>query len=165
MYDKKKKVNVLFVCMGNICRSPAAEAILKSQSQENHSLNLYVESCGLGDWHVGRPADTRMKEACASRGIPLTGVAQQFSQEFLDRFDYILAADNEVLQHLYRYARTPKEKSKICLMTKYSLLYADRDVPDPYYDGLHGFEVVLDMLEDSCKGLVDYLGVNTIIKP
>ena len=155
MQNIKKKINVLFVCMGNICRSPAAEAILKSRSQQSSSLNLYVESCGMGSWHVGHSADSRMKEACESRGIFLTGVAQQFNQEFLDRFDYLLAADEEVLQHLYRYARTPEEKLKICLMTKYSPLYAEKDVPDPYYGGSNGFEVVIDMLEDSCKGLID----------
>jgi protein-tyrosine phosphatase len=148
---------VLFVCMGNICRSPAGEGILKYLVQKDPSLQVYVESCGIGDWHIGRSPDQRMQQASTARGIALTSKAQQFQKNFFDHFDYILAADKEVLKHLYYYAKTPEQKAKVFLMTDFSLSYKHQDVPDPYCQGEGAFELVLDMLEDSCKGLLKHI--------
>jgi protein-tyrosine phosphatase len=152
-----ESVRILFVCMGNICRSPAAEGILKHFVQQDPSLNIYVESCGIGNWHVGHPPDWRMQEASKLRGIPLLSRAQQFQMKFFDHFDYILAADKEVLRDLYRFALTPEQKNKVALMTSFSFHYKGEEVPDPYYRGDPAFEIVLDMLEDSCRGLIDYI--------
>ncbi|CUI16428.1 low molecular weight protein-tyrosine-phosphatase [Candidatus Protochlamydia naegleriophila] len=151
-----KTVRVMFVCMGNICRSPAAEGILKHLAQ-NESLSLHVESCGVGDWHVGQAPDRRIQEASKARGIVLTSRAQQFQKDFFDHFDYILVADKEVLKFLYQYARTPEYKAKIALMTEFSSLYKGQDVPDPYYQPGGAFELVLDMLEESCEGLLNHI--------
>jgi protein-tyrosine phosphatase len=153
----KKNLKVLFVCLGNICRSPAGEGILKHLLVQNPSLDVTVASCGMGDWHVGHAADARMQEAIKMRGITLTSRAQKFQREFLDQFDYILAADKEVLTQLYHYAQTPQQKSKISLMTEFSSIYKGQEVPDPYYEEQRGFEFVIDMLEDSCQGLVEHL--------
>lgn len=152
----KKEVRILFVCLGNICRSPAAEGILKHLNDKNPALKIYVESCGIGDWHVGRGADSRMKETAALRGIKLDGKAQQFDNAFFYAFDLILASDREVQHFLHHYAQ-PDQKSKIHLMTEFSPTYHGQDVPDPYYGGAQGFDHVMDILEDSCVGLIEFL--------
>lgn len=144
-------VAVLFVCLGNICRSPAGEGILKLQAKDN---NIHIESCGLGDWHVGQFPDGRMRDAAMERGVVLTSRAQQFKEEFFDRFDYILAVDNEVLHSLYRYAKTPEHRVKIYLITAFSSSYPNQEIPDPFYGGRVDFDRVLDMLEDSCEGIL-----------
>lgn len=154
---KKGEIRVLFVCMGNICRSPAGEGILRHFASQDPSLAVYVESCGIGDWHIGQAPDRRIQEASKARGIVLTSLAQQFQHAFLDEFDYILAADKEVLKFLYHYAKTPNQKTKIFLMTAFSPIYAGQEVPDPYYQSNGAFELVLDMLEDSCQGLLQYI--------
>lgn len=153
----KKNISVLFVCMGNICRSPAGEGILKHLANQDSSLNLNVESCGIGDWHVGQAPDFRIQEAAQLRGITLTSRAQQFQHIFLDQFDYVLAADKEVLKFLYHYAKTSEQKNKIFLMTAFSSIYKEQEVPDPYYQSHGAFEFVLDVLEDSCQGLIHHI--------
>lgn len=153
------KVNsVLFVCLGNICRSPAAEGFLRNLSAKDPDLNnLQIESCGLGEWHVGQLPDERMREASKNRSVILSSRAQQFQREFFDRFDLILAADNEILNELYRHAKTPEHKAKIHLITHFSSCYKGEDIPDPYYQGDAGFQNVLDIIEDSCEGLINYI--------
>lgn len=150
--------SVLFVCLGNICRSPAAEGILRRMAAGKPQFeHLKIASCGLGDWHIGRLPDSRMREAAQTRGMDLTSRAQLFRPSFLDQYDYILAADRAVLNDLFRFAKTPQQKAKIHLITAYSSLYKDQEVPDPYYGGDMGFELVLDMLEDACQGLLDQI--------
>lgn len=152
-----KEIRILFVCMGNICRSPAGEGLLKHLAAQDTSLKIYAESCGIGDWHIGQAPDRRIQEASAVRGITLMGLAQQFQRSFLDRFDYILAADKEVLNFLYHYAKHPDQKSKISLMTAFASIYQGEEIPDPYYKSDGAFELVLDMLEDSCHGLLQHI--------
>lgn len=149
-----KKTSVLFVCMGNICRSPAGEAILRHLAAQNADLKIDVESCGIGDWHIGQPPDPRIQEAANNRGIYLESRAQVFQKSYFDRFDYILVADKEIIKFLYRYAKTPEHKAKILLMTAFSSLYQGQEIPDPYYIAGGAFDLVLDMLEDSCHGLL-----------
>lgn len=150
--------NILFVCLGNICRSPAAEGILRHMVAKNPQFaDIEVQSCGLGSWHVGQLPDARMQESARNRGVILSSRAQQFTSEFLDHFDYILAADREVLNALYQFAQTSEEKAKMHLITAFSSSYQGEDVPDPYYGGDASFERVLDMLEDSCEGLLEHL--------
>lgn len=156
---KQKEVSVLFVCMGNICRSPAGEGILKHLVEQDPLLKISIESCGIGDWHIGQAPDHRMQEASKARGIPLTSRAKQFQDQFFDEFDYILAADKEVLKVLYHYAKTANQKAKIFLMTAFSSIYHGEEIPDPYYDSNGAFELVLDMLEESCQGLLQHLRV------
>jgi protein-tyrosine phosphatase len=158
----KSRTNVLFVCMGNICRSPAGEGILKHlTAHEDPPLAVHVESCGIGDWHLGQAPDWRIQEASKARGIVLTGKAQQFQHSHFDQFDYILAADMEVLKFLYHHAETPDHKAKIHLMTAFSSLYAGQEIPDPYYQTSGAFELVLDMLEESCIGLLQHIRQGT----
>lgn len=149
---------VLFVCLGNICRSPAAEAILRHMAnKDNIAQDLHIRSCGLGSWHTGQMPDARMQEVAKRRGFIMSSRAQQFQSEFFDRFDFILVADHEVLNVLYRYAIKPEHKSKLHLITAFSSSYKDEEIPDPYYGSEPSFELVLDMLEDSCEGLLEHI--------
>ena len=149
---------ILFVCLGNICRSPAGEGIMRHRIQEVPELNsLRIESCGTGDWYIGHLPDERMRNASSQRGVNLSSIAQRFKPRFFEEFDYILAADHAVLNDLYRHAKTPEHRAKVHLITHFSTLYKDEEVPDPYYGGEAGFELVLDMLEDSCQGLIHHL--------
>lgn len=150
--------SILFVCLGNICRSPAAEGLLRKLSeQEAIAEALHIESCGMGDWHIGQLADERMRHAAEGRGVILSSRAQQFHPSFLEKFDFILAADNEVLNDLYRHAKNPEHKAKIHLITAFSTCYKGHEIPDPYYGGEGGFEQVLDMIEDACLGLIAHI--------
>jgi protein-tyrosine phosphatase len=147
---------VLFVCLGNICRSPAGEGILRHKAVEiGLQDKVHVESCGLGDWHINQPPDERMRQAAKKRGIELNSRAQQFRTPFFDQFDLILAADNEVLLPLIKATKTAEEKDKVMLMTAFSEQYKNKEVPDPYYGGEDGFEFVLDMLEDVSNGIIE----------
>lgn len=148
-------VAVLFVCLGNICRSPAGEAILRHMTEKHpRHKDIIVKSCGTGDWHLGHSPDERMREAALQRGVILDNKAKLFELEFFKHFDYILAADFEVLAHLLRIAPSAEDQQKVHLMTKFSSKYQGKEVPDPYYMGGPAFDLVLDILEDSCEGLL-----------
>ncbi|MEM1282155.1 MAG: low molecular weight protein-tyrosine-phosphatase [Chlamydiota bacterium] len=148
-------VRVMFVCLGNICRSPAGEGMLQYLAKKFRCpVNLEIESSGIGDWHVGQLPDSRMREAALKRGITLVSRAQAFKTDHFDMFDFVLAADHEVMNDLYRYARSPLDKSKIHLITAFGTTYRGEEIPDPYYGGARDFDLVLDMLEDSCEGFL-----------
>lgn len=151
-------VAVLFVCLGNICRSPAAEGILRHMANEGAApLKIDVESRGLGDWHQGQLPDVRMREAAGNRGVRLASRAKKIELEDFDRFDFVLVADEKVRSELYRHITSPEHRAKIHFMTHFSSVYKDQPVPDPYYEGDAGFEHVLNMLEDSCQGLLAHI--------
>jgi len=153
---------VLFVCLGNICRSPAAEGVFVHLLQQ-HGLEgqFVVDSAGTGGWHLGRRADARMREAAARRGIDLTSRARQIDLADLHSFDHILTMDGANLaavQALAREAGNPADQARITAMTAYCRRHSGvHEVPDPYYGGSQGFEQVLDLLEDACDGLLDAL--------
>lgn len=150
-----KSVHVLFVCLGNICRSPAAEGVLLHLAAKTSlKRKLHIMSCGLGSWHIGKPPDLRMKEVAAKRGIILKGKAKLFLENFLDEFDYILCADNEVLNQVLHFTKSGDQKAKVHLMTHYGKLSKEKEIIDPYYGKQSGFEDTLDLLEDACLGLI-----------
>ena len=158
MSINKKKIGVLFVCMGNICRSPAAEAIFKRLITKKKQENYFVASCGIGDWHIGSLPDQRMQEVAKERGIILSSRAQQFRLHFFEEYDYILVSDREVQKNLYAYAKKAEHQTKIKLMTEYSELYQGKEIPDPYYQPDQAFHLVIDMLEESCEKLLEVFG-------
>ncbi len=154
-------VAVLFVCMGNICRSPAAAGLLRHLADQTaEDSALVVDSCGMGNWHVGHFADSRMRKSAELRGVVLANRAQVFQKEFFGRFDYILAVDQEVLKLLHDCAETAEQRAKLHLVTAFSKSFHNQDIPDPFYSNDGAFEVVLDMLEDSCEGLLEKIKEN-----
>ena len=153
---------VLFVCLGNICRSPAAEGVFLHQiTAQGVADRFVVDSAGTGGWHVGRLADARMRAAAERRGISLTSRARQLELADLHRFDHILTMDSDNLaavRALAQAAGRPQEQGQIEAMTRYCRRFtAAREVPDPYYGGEQGFEQVLDLLDDACGGLLEAL--------
>ena len=157
---------ILFVCLGNICRSPAAEGVfVHLLAQQGLSDRFVVDSAGTGGWHVGHPADARMRAAAAHRGIDLTSRARQIDRADLHSFDHILtmdAANLAAVQALAREAGNPADQARIAALTAYCRRHSGaHEVPDPYYGGPQGFEQVLDLLEDACTGLLEELRPRT----
>ncbi len=151
---------VLFVCMGNICRSPTAEGVMRSLVREaglEHEIE--IDSAGTGDWHAGDPPDRRATEAAQRRGITLEGAARQVTPADFEDFDLVIALDRENLRNLRAIAPDGAD-DKIHLLREFdpdSAGAPDLDVPDPYYGGPRGFETVLDQVEAACRGLLDEL--------
>ena len=147
--------SILFVCMGNICRSPSAEAVMK-YLVEKEGLNdkIFIDSAGTIGYHEGEEADARMKKHAAKRGYDLTSIARQFRLEDFKKFDYIVAMDRENYRDILALDSEGRYRSKVFMMTDFSENGYD-GVPDPYYGGPQGFEHVLDILEDSTKGLLN----------
>ncbi|MBM3664273.1 MAG: low molecular weight phosphotyrosine protein phosphatase [Actinobacteria bacterium] len=151
---------VCFVCLGNICRSPTAEAIMRHRLQfEDLDVHAEVESAGTGDWHVGHPPDERAREEASRRGIAMDSVAQQFTVDDFDRFDLILAMDSANGEALQRIAPSPEAAAKVHMLREWDPLAGDDfDVPDPYFGGSHGFVDVFDMVDRAVTGLLDHIG-------
>ena len=152
------KFGVLFVCTGNICRSPTAEAIFRKLAADaGMAVAVTADSAGTHGYHVGEPPDPRAQEAAAKRGYDLSALrARRFEQADFQRFDLILAMDRDhysILSNMARHSAGHKLK----LMMSYARRFADEEVPDPYYGGSQGFERVLDMLEDAARGLLESL--------
>ena len=152
---------VLFVCLGNICRSPAAEGVFRHHlSQAGLSDSVLVDSAGTGGWHVGKPADSRMRAAAARRGLELTSRARQLEASDLVRFDHILTMDDDNLAAVQELARRAaaaglNPRATVEPLVRYCRLHRVQEVPDPYYGGPQGFEHVLDLLDDACAGLLE----------
>jgi len=151
-------VKILFVCLGNICRSPAAEAVMRRRLYDNGLADeVFVDSAGTGDWHVGETADRRMRMAARKRGYDLTSIARQVGRRDFDEFDYIVAMDNTNYKDLCALQRDTSHRAHLCKMTDFCSRHDVDAVPDPYYGGDDGFEKVLDILEDATEGLLDKL--------
>ena len=149
---------VLFVCMGNICRSPAAEGVFLHLLAEAGLEDCFtVDSAGTGGWHVGHRADRRMVAAAERRGIHLPSRARQIEAADLQRFDHILTMDADNLAAVQRLERQAPGRARITPLIDHCRQLRSHEVPDPYYGGEDGFERVLDLLEDACAGLLEDL--------
>lgn len=149
---------VLFVCLGNICRSPTAHGVFEAQVRAaGLAGRISVDSAGTAGWHVGRPPDVRTQRAAAQRGYDLSRLrARQVSPGDFRTFDYVLAMDGENLATL-RALRPGDSAARLQLFLDYAQGVAERDVPDPYYGGTAGFERVLDLVESASAGLLAHL--------
>ena len=146
---------ILFVCMGNICRSPAGESVMRRLVDlDRLSDKIECDSAGTIDFHTGKSPDARMCRAGAARGIEIKGAARQVRRSDLDEFDLVLAMDRENLRDIQRLDRKSKGTATVKLFCNYCTEHSHTDVPDPYYGGDEGFETVLNLLEDGCKGLL-----------
>ena len=149
-------IKVLFVCMGNICRSPTAHGVLvKLLEEQSLSHAVEVDSAGTHAYHVGNPPDARSQEAALRRGVGLDFIrARQVEPADFDTFDYVLAMDDDNLQHLEMIC-PPQRRDKLQLFLAYSPKQKTREVPDPYYGSSNGFERVLDLVEAAASGLLE----------
>lgn len=152
---------ILFVCMGNICRSPTAEGVFRHLAAlEAPELVLHVESAGTHAYHIGEPPDPRAQRAAERRGVSLAGLrARRVTAEDFDRFDLILAMDRLNVE-LLEQQRPDDARSKIGLLLEFAPQVGRVEVPDPYYGGSNGFELVLDLVEEASRGLLKQLRVD-----
>lgn len=153
-----KKTSVLFVCMGNICRSPTAEGVFRDLVTRSGLGNaIHIDSAGTHNYHIGKSPDARASAAAVQRGYDLSALrGRQVNGQDFQVFDHILAMDEENLSNLKRICPAGHEH-KISLFLEYSRKFSEREVPDPYYGGPQGFERVLDMVEDAAQGLLNKL--------
>ena len=151
------KYGILFVCLGNICRSPAAQAVMQRVVDERGlSARFEIDSAGTGNYHTGDLPDRRMRAHAQPRGYQLTHRARQVRMEDFDDFDLIVGMDAANVDDLRYMAATIEQRDKVVMMGDYIRKMRQYDyVPDPYYEGSEGFELVLDLLEDSCGNLLD----------
>ncbi len=151
-------VKVLFVCMGNICRSPTAEAVFRARVEEaGLSDQIRIDSAGTHDYHIGEPPDTRTQRAAAKRGYDMSALrGRQVERADFGRFDYVLAMDNANFSILQR-LRPDDAGAHLGLFLQFAARHEQREVPDPYYGGADGFERVLDMVEDASAGLLAHI--------
>jgi protein-tyrosine phosphatase len=149
---------LLFVCLGNICRSPSAENIMNHLiEQAGLSDRIVCDSAGTGGYHIGSPPDRRMAAAAERRGIVLKGAARQFQKSDFEDFDLILAMDQENYQDILSLDPAGKYRDKVRLMCDFATHHDEREVPDPYYGGTEGFNKVIDLLLDACEGLLQHV--------
>lgn len=155
----RRPIRILFVCLGNICRSPAAEGIFKAIVQEHGSSDLFIiDSAGLGGWHEGELADPRMRRAASEAGYNLTHRARQVSSNDFSHFDLIIGMDRQNIQALSHLASTDQERRKILPMTDFlQRHHGHTAIEDPYYGTEADFRHVVSLLEDACQGLYRYL--------
>lgn len=148
--------SVLFVCLGNICRSPAAEAVLQSLiNRDGLQETIRVDSAGTSSFHIGEPADKRMRQAAAERGYEVTSRSRQATQRDYSRFDLIIAMDRNNYRELSTLFGEPTHK--LHLMSEFLPNNEPRDIPDPYYGRMDGFSVVLELCEQACPRILQQL--------
>jgi protein-tyrosine phosphatase len=156
-----KKTSILFVCMGNICRSPTAEGVFRDKiRQAGLTASVQIDSAGTHGYHIGNPPDPRAQEAARKRGYDLSDLrGRQVSTKDFEHFDYVLAMDKDNLTLLQE--QCPDHlQHKVRRLLSFSRRYPNLDVPDPYYGGRSGFDMVLDMVEDAADGLIKEITQN-----
>ena len=165
-------VRLLFVCLGNICRSPTAEGVMRALVAEaGLQERIAVDSAGTGGWHVGEPPDGRATAAARRRGIALEGAARQVSPEDFEEFDLILAMDRSNLHDLRHLAPDDDGRERVRLLREFGgragsqSSDGDLDVPDPYYGGPGGFDEVLDLVQAACASLLEQLRPKPPLRP
>lgn len=154
---KSGKHTVLFICLGNICRSPAAEGIMKSLvEKEGMSDDFFIDSAAIGSWHIGQLPDSRMRKCGAEHGYRFDSHARQFQKSDFQHFDLIVVMDNENYRAITSMASSQADKDKVVRIADYLTHHREyTTVPDPYYGDNSDFELVIELLEDACQGLLD----------
>ncbi|HEX5225243.1 MAG TPA: low molecular weight protein-tyrosine-phosphatase [Solirubrobacteraceae bacterium] len=154
-----RPVRVLFVCLGNICRSPTAEGVMRSLiAREGMEAEIQLDSAGTGSWHVGSAPDPRAASAARGRGVALSGIARQARAEDFEAFDLIVAMDRSNQRDLLELAPDAEAREKVRLLREFDLSsgeLSELDVPDPYYGGGEHFEEVLEIVAAGCEGLLE----------
>lgn len=155
----KAMVRVLFVCMGNICRSPMAEGVFRRMLEGvGLSRMVHVDSAGTHSYHIGAPPDTRSQMTASRRGVDLRGLrARQVTVEDFVEFDYVLAMDRDNFEHLLTLCQDLELRRRIQLFMDFAPDLPEREVPDPYYGGPTGFERIMDLIEEAAQGLLIHI--------
>lgn len=153
------RTKILFICLGNICRSPAAHGVFQKMiDSRGLSDRFEVDSAGVGNWHVGQLPDSRMRRHGAQRGYCFDHHARQFGRDDFSRFDIIVVMDESNYKTITSMARTDAERNKVIRMADYFVHYTGQgSVPDPYYGGDSDFDFALDLIEDGCEGMLQKL--------
>lgn len=155
MSAPRSLVRVLFVCLGNICRSPAGEGVFtKMVADAGLSDRIEVDSAGTIGMHAGHPADSRMRAVAAQRGYNLTSRARKVVEDDLDQFDLILTMDEDNRRNVLSLTKTEAQRARVRPFCSFCEDHDETEVPDPYYGGPKGFDHVLDLLEDGCRGVL-----------
>ncbi|MBM6993327.1 MAG: low molecular weight phosphotyrosine protein phosphatase [Prevotella sp.] len=157
---KKGKIRILFICLGNICRSPAAHGVMQHLVDENGLTSQFeIDSAGVGNWHVGQLPDARMRQHGRARGYIFNHHARQFDAATdFQRFDYIVTMDEENYHNITSMAHTESERAQVIRMSQYLKAHPGAtSVPDPYYGGDADFKLALDLIEDGCSNLLNAL--------
>jgi len=153
-----KPCHVLFVCMGNICRSPAGENIFRAKvEEEGLSQSIKCDSAGTLGYHSGNAPDQRMSKTIRQRGYEVTGAARQFSLNDFEAFDLILTMDDDNYDNIIKLTKSEADHAKVRRFTDFCTDHEETEVPDPYYGGEAGFQLVADLIEDGAEGLLDYI--------
>ncbi|MEG1612051.1 MAG: low molecular weight protein-tyrosine-phosphatase [Alistipes sp.] len=152
------KIKILFVCLGNICRSPAAESIMRNMVKTS-AMDTVIEmdSAGTYGGHTGQPSDERMRRAATLRGYKMQHLARQIHTEDFEDFDMIVVMDDTNYEYVHRMAPSRASAQKIFRMAEFCHTPNCTHIPDPYYEGHEGFERVLNLLEDGCKGIMQHI--------
>ena len=155
--NRDDRISILFVCLGNICRSPLAEGIFKDLVAKRGLEDRFeIDSAGTGSWHVGEPADARATMVAESHGVTLDSRGRQLTPEDLGRFDYVIAMDRDNLAEIERLATGSDGGAELHLLRAFDPI-GEGDVPDPYYGGASGFETVYEMVSRSSIALLDHV--------
>lgn len=151
------KVKVLFVCLGNICRSPLAEGVFKKKVEEKELADrFFIDSCGTSNYHIGEQPDRRTVKNALTNGVRLNHQGRQFTVQDYNDFDYIVAMDSSNLRNI-EMLRPKGNDRQIKLMRSFDEAGLNKDVPDPYYGGERGFQEVFDIIDRSAQGLLDFI--------
>ncbi len=155
---KENPYKLCFVCLGNICRSPTAEGIFIHKVKEaGLELYFYIDSSGTGAYHIGERANSKSQSTANAHGVHLPSIARRFEYQDLEEFDLILAMDSSNYRNILHMDKAEKYSSKVKLMREFDPEPGDKEVPDPYYGGLQGFENVFQVLDRSCTNLLNIL--------
>lgn len=149
---------ILFVCLGNICRSPAAEGIFRHLVAQRHlSHDFFIDSAAIGSWHIGDLPDPRMRRCGSRHGYTFDSRARQLTSDDFDQFDYIIGMDFDNLRAIKAKARREEDEKKVLLMADFLRHHDSATIPDPYYGDDRDFDHVVELLEDACESLLDRL--------
>lgn len=146
---------ILFICMGNICRSPLAECVFRHKSQQRGLIDRFeIDSAGTGGWHAGEPPDPRVLQCAAWHSVPITGLARKVKRDDFHRFDLLVCMDEDNRDHILSMGAPPERVHLLLLFDASSTL---REVPDPYYGDANGFELVFKLVDSACEALLNTL--------